>query len=72
MQNLFKSVKGHVIQAISVPVAGVGSSVMISMQNDVIRICGITLSNWCVIVSFIYGILQVILAVRKHTKEESE
>ena len=43
MQNLFKTVKGHVIQAIGVPAAGVGSSLMISMQDDVIRAFGITL-----------------------------
>ena len=62
MQNFFKTVKGHIAQAIGVPVAGVGSSLMISMQDDVIRVLGVTLSNWCLIVSFIYGLFQLFMA----------
>jgi len=72
MQNLFNTAKGHLIQAIGVPAAGVGSSLMISMQDDVIRAFGITLSNWCLIVSFIYGLFQLFMAIYKHFKKKGD
>ncbi|RUS66672.1 hypothetical protein CUZ56_01953 [Saezia sanguinis] len=72
MQNLFKTVKGHVIQAIGVPAAGVGSFLVISMQDDVFRVLGVTLSNWCLIVSFIYGLFQLAMAIKKHARKDDE
>jgi len=72
MRNLFTSAKGHIIQAISAPVAGAGGSFIMSMQNDVIRIFGITLANWSLILGVSYSLLQFILAVRKSRKGKED
>lgn len=72
MLSFFNSIKGRLIQAIGAPMAGIGGSFIISMQNDVIRVFGITLSNWCIILSFAYGLCQAILALLKLIKMATE
>jgi len=72
MRSLFSTAKGHVIQAIGAPVAGAGVSSIISMQDDVIRILGITLANWSLIIAVCYSVLQIALAIHKHKKEKKE
>lgn len=72
MLSFFNTFKGRLIQAIGAPMAGIGGSFILSMQNDVIRIFGITLSNWCIILSFAYGLFQAILAFLKLIKMATE
>ena len=72
MRSLFSTAKGHVIQAIGAPVAGAGGSFLISMNNDVIRILGITLANWSLILGVSYSALNLYLALRKRKKEKED
>lgn len=72
MLSFFNTIKGHIVQAIGAPMAGIGGSFILSMQNDVIRVFGITLSNWCLILSFAYGLFQAILALLKLIRMTTE
>ena len=60
------------MQAIGAPIAGAGGSFFISMQNDVIRIFGITLANWSLILGVSYSLFQFILAARKSRKDKED